>query len=226
VLTSNEPERLLATIRSRTLPLHVPALSGEEVTAFLRDVASAAPPEAERAGRLARGSIGRALGFLPDGDEPGPLERLRQDAFHLLRAALGGHRADEYGAALGFAPAGARALADLFSFLEEWLRDLAASAAGADELFNADARDFLARMVRERGIHPLGVAEAMTALDEARALASGNVNPQLIVAGLLAGIRAGLEREFAAAPAGRAGDGGAIVRSGSRKVESSTGEGR
>jgi DNA polymerase III subunit delta' len=193
ILTSNEPGRLLPTIRSRTLPLHLPPLPDSEVEHFLVGTAGAEADAAGRAAALARGSIGRALGFLPDGESIGPLEKLRQDAFHLLRSGLSGGRRDGYAAALGFGPSGARGLTHLLAFVEEWLRDVAAVASGApDAILNVDARDYLVRVVRERGIHPLGVARAMKALDEARALAAGNVNPQLIVAGLLSDFRLAL----------------------------------
>ena len=148
------------------------------------------PDDAGRAAGLGQGSIGRALGFLPHGEEIGPLERLRQEAFHLLRAGLSGRRVEEYSAAIGFGASGARGLMELFPFVEEWLRDLAAVASGAsDDILNEDARTFLERVVREKKIHPLGVARAAQALDHARALAAGNVNPQLIVAGLLVEVR-------------------------------------
>lgn len=194
ILTSNEPGRLLPTIRSRTLPLHLPPLPNRDVEAFLVAQAAADAGDAARAAALSGGSIGRALGFLPEGDAPGALEDLRQKAFHLMRAGVTGRSHDAYAAALGFGPSGARGLMHLFGFVEEWLRDLAAVASGApDAIVNTDARDFLVRVVREREIHPLGVARSMTALDEAKALAAGNVNPQLIIAGLLAAFRASLQ---------------------------------
>lgn len=190
ILTSNEPGRLLPTIRSRTVPLHLSALERAQVEAFLIEQAEADPESAARAARLSQGSIGRALGFLPDGDDPGPLEELRQQAFHLVRASLEGGPGGGFAKALDFPPAKARGLLDLFLFVEEWLRDLAAAATGAgDALVNADARDYLERTVRREEVSPLAVAEAIEAVEEARFLASGNVNPQLIIAGLLRELR-------------------------------------
>ncbi len=49
---------------------------------------------AEWAATLGQGSIGRALGFLPDGEAPGPLEELRRDALELVEAALAPGRAE------------------------------------------------------------------------------------------------------------------------------------
>ena len=193
ILTSSEPGRLLPTIRSRTFPLHVPPLPSGDVERFLIEVREAPREEARRAARLAGGSIGRALGFLPDDGDPGPLEELRRRSFHLLRAALSGGGGEEYGMALAFPPSGARALSGVLGFLEGWLRDLAAAAADApDAIINQDARDYLVRTARERGIHPIQIRRALAPLDEARMMAEGNVNPQLVIAGLLKEIAATL----------------------------------
>ncbi len=186
ILTSGEPGRLLPTVRSRTLPLHVPGLTPTEVAEFLEARAGADPQEAERAALLSQGAIGRALGFLSEEGEPGPLERTRRDAFRLLRAGLSGRRGAAFGPALGFGVSRARALTGLLSALEGWLRDLGAVAAGVpDAILNVDARETLENAVREGAIHPAQPARALQALDHARILAAGNVNPQLIVAGLL-----------------------------------------
>jgi DNA polymerase III subunit delta' len=189
VLTSGEPGRLLPTIRSRTSSLHLAALPEERVAAFLVREGGAPEEEAEKAARLASGSIGRALGFLPEGEEPGPLEALRREAFHLLRAGLAPDPAERYARALAYGPTGARGLQELLVSLEAWLRDVGAAAAGATgALLNRDAEEWLAKTVRARDIHPLGAARAVTLVEEARAQAAGNVNPQLLLAGLLVGL--------------------------------------
>lgn len=204
ILTSAEPGRLLPTIRSRTVSLHLAPLSEEEVSRFLEEEVGRDADEAERAARLSQGSIGRALGFLEEDGEPGPLEQLRQDAFHLLRAALAAERGPVFEKALSFPVAGARTLGDLFSFVEEWLRDLAAAATGeGDRILNQDAREFLLRIAREKEVHPARAAEAVEAVERARIRARGNVNPQLIVLGLLTELRTALVAEEA--PAGPAG---------------------
>ncbi len=89
-----------------------------------------------------------------------------------------------YALALGFPPAGARSLTELFAFVEEWLRDLAAVAAGAEAL-NADARDTLERRIGEAGLAPFDLARAFGSVQRARELALANVNPQLVVSGLV-----------------------------------------
>jgi hypothetical protein len=81
---------------------------------------------------------------------------------------------------------GARGLLDLLASLETWLRDLAAAAVGAQgAIINQDGAEWLAGISRTGGIQPEGVERARHAVDRARMMASGNVNPQLIVAGLL-----------------------------------------
>ena len=194
VLTSSEPGRLLPTIRSRTVGLHTPPLSERQVQGFLSAHMGATPEEIERAARLCGGSIGRALGFLPADGELGPLERIRQEAFHLLRASLGSQPSDRFAVALAYSPAGARGLHELLSSLETWIRDLAALAASPNTaLLNHDARQWLTRAVADRSIDPRRAAECVRYVEDSRALAAGNVNPQLILIRLLSRIRVGLQ---------------------------------
>ena len=190
ILTTSAPGQVLATIRSRTLPLHLPPLPREQIRRFLVDVVGTTEDQGDRAAGLARGSIGRALGFLPDADEPGPLEEIRQKAFTLLRAALSPSMTEGLGASIGFPPARARGLLGLFAFLQEALRDLAAVADGAHQsVVNTDTVDFLKKAVREHNIQPVAAARALDLVEEASEMASGNVNPQLIVAGLMMDLR-------------------------------------
>lgn len=82
----------------------------------------------------------------------------------------------------------------LLDSLLEWLRDLARVASGTPErLRNQEELDFLGDLVKRERIHPTSVAQATRRVDEARKLATGNVNPQLIVFGLLHEIRADLK---------------------------------
>ncbi|MEQ9568799.1 MAG: hypothetical protein RLN75_01305 [Longimicrobiales bacterium] len=193
ILTSSEPGSLLDTIRSRTVPLLVKPLPHQRVVAFLEahDVEASA---AEAAARLSGGAIGRALGFLPgDDDEPGPLEQQRRDAFQLLRAALSERAGPGFRAALEQKVSGARALLGLLEALESWLRDLAAVAAGApDRAVNQDAVAWMTRKIGEAGLTADAVARALPRIDEAALHARGNVNPQLLVAGLVSDLRRAL----------------------------------
>lgn len=189
VLTASEPGRLLPTIRSRVTALHLPPLPPARVVDFLTGEADVSAEEAEKAAFLSGGSIGRALGFLELDGEEAPLESLRRDAFHLLRAALEKAPSARFSRVLDYPPAGARTLHELFTSLESWLRDLGRAALGdGPELLNRDAADWLERVAREKGIHPLGAARSVELVEEARTWASGNVNPQLILAALLRGI--------------------------------------
>lgn len=201
ILTSSEPGRLLATIRSRTVALHVPPLATDQVETFLMDAASVEPGEARWAAQLSQGSIGRALGFLPDGDKKGPLETLRRRAYTLVEAALSEGSAAGYTVAASYPPVQARKFVDLFAFVEAWLRDLTAVASGAGEhVLNRDASASLEQMVKRRGIAAADLTLALSAVEDARELARANVNPQLVMSGLIRTIqrrvppRAHLER--------------------------------
>ncbi len=186
ILTSSEPGRLLDTIRSRTVPLHLAPLPEEEVARFLMAHREVSDEEAARAARLGGGGIGMALGFLPDGDERGPLDELRRRALDLLRRAMNPRGGAAYAAALDFRPSGARGLLDLFAWLDTWIRDLAAVLTGADEaVVNLDAAGWLREQADRAGIHAFATTRALEVVESARMEARGNVNPQLIVAGLV-----------------------------------------
>ncbi|MFW6175394.1 MAG: ATP-binding protein [Acidobacteriota bacterium] len=197
ILTSNEPGRLLPTIRSRTSAMHLPPLPQERVADFLERERGAEAKDAQRIARIAAGSIGLALGYLPeegtdDAKEPrdGPLERLRKDAFRLLRDSVSPHAARQFMRALEYRPVGGRGLQELLVALEVWIRDLAAVAAGSpDQVLNRDAAEWLGDTVRDRRIHARDAARALAAVEEAREAAAGNANPQLVVAGLLLDLR-------------------------------------
>ena len=190
ILTATDADALLPTIRSRLLPIRLTPLSIEDLTEFLREVAGVESETAGRLARIAEGSIGRALGYLPDGKRPGPLEEVRAQARDLLEAALAEDDAARLQAAHAFAPAGARgAYSDVLEQLTRWVRDLVAVAAGADDLVaNVDS---LAWLQRHAG-HPRiarNAAHAIAAIEEAMDQAQGNVNPQLVTAHLLRTLR-------------------------------------
>ena len=196
VLTSSTPGALLPTILSRILPVRVLPLAQEEVASFLVDVKELPREQAEETARQAQGSIGRALRLLPSGGGPGPLGRRREAGKALLLAAVADSPAARLAAANAQAPAGARGeFTSHLDALSLWLRDLMAVAAGAPEhAVSSGDRGMLARLAEKRGIGPEAVAGALLRVQEARELAAGNVNPQLIVAELLRGIRRDLLR--------------------------------
>ena len=186
ILTSSRPGGLLDTIRSRALPIHLPQLDNAEVASFLREECGADAEAANRAASLSQGSIGAALGHL-DGD--GVPSRNRERALALLRAVVGGHRAECYRAALDFGPAGARGLLGLLASLQLWIRDLGAAALDReDRVVNRGELVFLRDTARRLEIAPHRIARAVSQVEKARILAQGNVNPQLFMAALLLGL--------------------------------------
>jgi DNA polymerase-3 subunit delta' len=202
VLTTSEAGRLPATIPSRTVPLHLAPLSTEEVSGFLREHAGLDAKAAARAGVLGQGSIGRALGFVPDGDQEGPLEELRRRALEIVSASASPKASDAHGVALRYPPAGARALGELFTFVEEWLRDLAAVAAGVKHaVWHQDSLAQLDRLVAQANLTSFHIALAFARVERARELALANVNPQLVVGSLIRDLGRALRGPVVEAPA-------------------------
>lgn len=197
ILTSSEPGRLLPTIRSRTVPLHLGPLPVDDVAGALVEHGDVDEDAARKAAALSQGSIGRAIGFLPGEDDKGDpvageLDQLRRKAYAILRAALD-DRPRAHALAFDYPPTGARTLLDLFQFLEEWLRDLGAVASGAGtSTFNVDAVDALRDLSERSGVDPSRVPASFAAVERARELARGNVNPQLVVGSLVRSLGATL----------------------------------
>jgi DNA polymerase-3 subunit delta' len=190
ILTSSEPGRLLETIRSRTVPLHLAPIAEAAVRDTLVELAGADPEAAAHAATLSGGSIGLALGYLPDGSDPGPLEELRRRGARLVQAALTG-AGEGYRIALSdFGVSGGQALVDLLEHVDRWLRDLATAASGAtDHAASRDAREWLETTVARHELDPVALARAVELVEQARLEARGNVSPQLVVAGLVAELR-------------------------------------
>lgn len=187
ILTAADPDALLPTIRSRVLPVRVRPLPVASVQQVLIDQVGADPKKAKLAAHLSEGSIGRALAFLPDDGEAGALEALRQQAREYLEAAAATGSVPRLSAALALPPSGARgSFLDVLDFLSLWIRDLAAAAEGADDLIvNADATPRLKAMAAQLPAASSGAAQALTHIEQSRALTTFNINPQLALAGLL-----------------------------------------
>jgi hypothetical protein len=164
---------------------------------------------AATAAALSGGCIGRALGFLPvegsDGKPAdGPHERTRREAFRIFRACIEPKAAGAFQVALSFPSSKARTLLPLMDALEVWIRDAAMiSSAGGDAVVNRDARSFLEKTLSGRAVHPAAFSEWIDVVEEARREAAGNVNPQLVVHGLVQRARRTLDR-WALRPAGAA----------------------
>jgi DNA polymerase-3 subunit delta' len=180
ILTAADPESLLPTIKSRVLPMRVQPLPMEVVERALMQHAGADPKLAGLAARLAQGSIGRALAFLPADGEPGALESVRQQARQLLAAATSPNAAARLSAAHATAPSGARgAFLDTLDFLTIWVRDLAAVAEGADDLVvNADALEWLQDLASRNPGAARAAAAVVHEIEHTRGLTTFNINPR------------------------------------------------
>lgn len=187
ILTSNGPNSLLPTIHSRLLPIRLRQLPEDDIIHILTSQRGVDRQAAETAARLAQGSIGRALGFLPSGGEPGPLEQQRQQARELLGAIAAESATHRLAAAHATPPTGARgAFTEILDALSAWLRDLAAIANGAeDHVANRDAVNFLRKVDQRLPASAEASHRALLTIEEAQTLAQGNVNPQLTLAWLL-----------------------------------------
>ena len=179
ILTSSRRGALLPTVRSRVLSMRVAPLDREQVASFLVEEAGAEPPAAEAAARRSQGSIGRALRELSDEEEG---HRERAEAF--LEAALSREPADRWELAARISPSGARGgFSDTLAAVSELLRDLAAVALQQGERSFQPER--ARRLARDRRLTVHGLSRALDRVEEARAEAAGNVNPQALTATLL-----------------------------------------
>lgn len=196
ILTSSNPGALLPTIRSRVLPVRLLRLAAGEVAEFLVRERGLKEAEARHLAAASEGAIGTALRLLPSAGGAGVLQKQREAARAMLVAATSATAADRFAVASNVPPAGARG--DFTAGLEAlglWLRDLMAVSAGATEqVVYTDDPALLAAIAKKPGVTPSGVASAIVRVQDALDLAAGNVNPQLILADLLRGMRQDLLR--------------------------------
>ncbi|MFW5950529.1 MAG: ATP-binding protein [Gemmatimonadota bacterium] len=185
ILTAAEPEALLDTLRSRLLPVRLRPFPEDAIRRFLESQPGVDPGSARLAARLGRGSIGRALSFLPTDEGASAAEEIRTTARQWLEAALDRTPVRRYAAAHGQRPGGARGrFGDTLDFLALWLRDLAAVAAGAEaEVVDVDALDRLRALAGR--VRPEGIPAAIHRVEDARDDGRINANPQLTLATLL-----------------------------------------
>jgi DNA polymerase III subunit delta' len=167
ILTSSEPGALLPTIRSRVVSVRVAPLSDDEVRAFLADPVVASyldlgSAKTEEVVRLAGGAPGRLIG-----------REVWEAALNQARRILDAATTRDRGARMKVA--------------------LAQGGFGARGRFS-DTLDALTMLLHERSraavtrgneTEASGAARAVAAVEEAKELASGNVNPQLLTASLL-----------------------------------------
>jgi len=185
-LTSSRPGALLPTIRSRVLEVRVTPPALDEAEAFLVEHAGMEPAEAGAGARRSEGSIGTVLGLGSDGAPD-----VRIEAGSLLACAVRGSRSDRLRLAAGYPPAGARgAFSGMLDVLERTIRDAASVAAGVpDAALDPGIAD---RIAEVHTLPPERLVDAARHVESARDAASGNGNPQGIVAVLLADLAATL----------------------------------
>jgi len=169
ILTSSEPGALLPTIRSRVITVRVSPIGESETRSFLAHPVVAArlhEEEIEDDPQEVARDVAGAPGSLFAGKE---WEKARINAKRLLDAAVSGDKGVRVRAAFAQRTAGARGeFSDTLDVLTGLLRDRAASAVERND--NAAA---------------YGASRAMDAVERAKELAYGNVNPQLLTAELL-----------------------------------------
>jgi DNA polymerase-3 subunit delta' len=169
IVTSSEPGALLPTIRSRVVSVRVPALPEQAMRAFVTD---------ERvAERLRSDGVEGSTDdlVLAAGGSPGRLldhegwSMASLQAKRLLEAATSPDRAVRYRVSLSQGSARARgSFSDTLDALSTLLHERARAAS-----------------VRRDEAAAVGAARAMTVVERAKELASGNVSPQLVSAELL-----------------------------------------
>lgn len=169
VLTSSEPGALLPTVRSRVVTVRVPPLREAEVHAFLADDRVLEALKRRRTGAIGDDVV-RAAGGAP-GAVLAAAQRAtsRDQARRLLEAATGRVPADRARAALSQSASRARgAFSDTLDELTVLLHERLRAAVDRSEDGAAN-----------------GAARAIEAVERAKTLAYGNVNPQLLSARLV-----------------------------------------
>ncbi len=193
ILTTSRPASLLETIRSRSLPIHLPPLPAAEIADFLVKHAGADEAAAEYAARLSGGSIGLAAAHL---DPDSAFSRERASALKLLKTVLEETPGSQYTLGLDYSSGAARKLPRLLDALSLWIRDLAAISVGdASDVWNQSEAEWLSGV---KAISPEQAARAASVVAVAQARAHRNVNPQLLIASMLIGLRAALRPETSA----------------------------
>lgn len=173
VLTAEEPGAVLPTIRSRAVPLRLGRLGDEEVRQFLRAHTELAPGLIDERVAESEGSIGRALA------EGGAGAKASEAAAGLLDAISRGP-VPALELALRQGPWQARGeFTALLDALSAQLGDIARTSSGsAPRRRTSTPRRGPSRLA--------GAVAAIERVQAARLAAQGNVNPQLLLAGLCA----------------------------------------
>jgi DNA polymerase-3 subunit delta' len=175
ILTTEDANRLLPTIRSRLVPLRLGRLPNAEVERFLvteGDIRGPVTGEAARTrAMLGQGSVGKALAAGSDGNQ-----KAARAAGELLQAVAAG-AGPRMERALKQGPWAARGdFTEVLDALAEQLAGMARGVTGAGPAIGVEG------MRQAPSVHALVAAQARVAT--ARETAQGNVNPQLLLATL------------------------------------------
>lgn len=175
ILTTSRPERLPATIRSRTLRVRFAALAEPVIERFLVERADVPAARARLLAAVAAGSLGRAL-LWRDED----VREARDQAIAMMKPALEG----DAGRTLAEAARVARGwnretLRRVLEFQTLWLRDVLRSRYGAaeDTLVNRDIADQIARAAKSADAAE--IRRRLAVLEEVGRAIEGNVNPEM-----------------------------------------------
>ncbi len=171
ILTTQDPNRLLPTIRSRMVQLRLGRLPDRLVEEFLGERLGLAGEQLQFRTRAAAGSIGRALALAED---EAKAHRAADDFLSAVVAGAG-NRAER---ALKQGPFAARG--DFTAMLDALAESLGEAGRASTGLANRTA---LAEVLRRpRALEALVLAGGR--VQAAREAAQGNVNPQLLLAQL------------------------------------------
>jgi DNA polymerase-3 subunit delta' len=171
LVTSSQPGRLLATIRSRLVDVTFGPLSATQIaTVLIREGND--PAEAERAAQIGNGSLARAKAYLDDADGA-----TRDAAVSWFFAAVAGAESDHSSWATR------ATLEDGLDTIKTLTRDwLVLQLAGRDAPLLA--RDQTAELARLPKRDPAALARTLASIGDAERIARTNVTPAL-VAGLV-----------------------------------------
>ena len=192
ILTSSQPERILATIASRCQVMTLMPIDDEALINALVDRGKCSRDEASLIAPFAAGSLTRAYRFLGE-----DMQTDRETILNLLRASLRGT-----GYRLGVAEL-IDAVADgrnkhrlilMLSLLQLWIRDaMAIERDGEDaRIANTDQRASIQKFAEAyRGAD---YGNVFGAIDEAVRLVHRNVTPSLIIVSTMLRLRASFQR--------------------------------
>lgn len=171
ILTAEEAGGILPTIRSRAVPLRLGRLDDGEVRAFLKAHTDLAPGLVDDRVLAAEGAIGRGLA------EDGAAAKATEAASTLLEAVVRGPP-QSLELALKQGPWQARGeFTEMLDALSRMLGDAARVATGT-----APRRPLPAALRKPRRLDRVVAAQAQ--VQATRQAAQGNVNPQILLAGL------------------------------------------